>query len=77
MVRKECPPAARKPVRKRHVRVMRGTRNYEIWLYDGGRPLRRGPLVDRALAVDARRFGQDLVEDRIEDFLRELERFTL
>lgn len=77
MVRKGCLPAATKPVRKRHVRVVPGSSDYEIWLYDGERPIRRGPLVGRALAIDARKFGQDLVEDRIECFLRELERKLL
>lgn len=77
MVRKVRPPATTKPVRKRHVRVLPGTREYEIWLYEGDRPVRRGPSVDRVLAFDARRFGQDLIEDKIEEFLRDIERKTL
>lgn len=77
MVRKGRPLAKTEPLGKRRLRVLPGTREYEIWLYEGDRPVRRGPSVDRVLAIDARRFGQDLIEDKIEEFLRDIERKTL
>lgn len=60
---------SRRPV----VEVTKSAETLQIWLHDGGGRQLAGS-VGAALASDARRLGQDLVDELIDDALREAER---
>jgi hypothetical protein len=45
-----------------------------VWLYSDNKQVRIGPPLDIALVLDARRYGQDLVDELIDEAMRVSER---
>ena len=65
-----------RPIRRSRppvVEVIRSREQLQIWLHDTGKPRLAGS-VGIELAADARRLGQDLVSDVVDDALREADR---
>jgi hypothetical protein len=66
-------PAA-SPRRLFEVKVNRADTRFEVWLYPNGDPPELAGTIDAGLAADARHQGQDLVEELVEQALRQAER---
>lgn len=72
-------PPRRRPRRTRRSvpiltpRVLPRADRFEVWLFDRATPLRRVASVRRALVDDARRHGQDLLDETVCSVLRKLE----
>ena len=56
------------------IEIVRTTNHWEIWICQRGEPRRCAGSVGLTLASDALRQGQDLVEDLLNDTLKQLER---
>jgi len=56
------------------VRVLPSGNDYEAWIFRGNRAIKRGARVNRRLALDASRLGQDVVGEMIDAVLRNIER---
>ena len=59
---------------KIYVRVMPCGNDYEAWIFRGNRAIKRGARVNRRLALDASRLGQDVVGEMVDTVLRSIER---
>lgn len=67
------PGRTRRPVPTLTPRVLPLADRFEVWLFDRRTPLRRVASVRRALVDDARRHGQDLLDEAVCSLLRKLE----
>jgi hypothetical protein len=56
------------------VRILRTASHWEVWIFRRGQPLRSAGSIGLMLASDALRQGQDLVDDLLNDALKQLER---
>ena len=54
--------------------ILRTASHWEVWIFRCGQPLRCAGSIGSALASDALRQGQDLVDDLLNDTLKQLER---
>ena len=52
--------------KQRRVRVLKSGGQVQVWFYPGGAPRTLAGAVNADLAADARRYGQDLVDELIE-----------
>ena len=67
------PRRARRSVPTLTPRVLPRPDRFEVWLFDRTTPLRQVTSVRRALVDDARRHGQDLLDEAVCALLRKLE----
>ena len=56
------------------VRVSRSGQRFQVWLYKVGQPRQLAGSVSVRLANDAKKHGQDLVNDLVEKSLRDADR---
>ena len=56
------------------VHVVRTISHWEVWILRRGQPLCRAGSIGLTLATDALRHGQNLVDDLLNDTLKQLER---
>jgi hypothetical protein len=63
--------------RKAVVRIVRSRDQLEVWLCKNGKPETLTGTVNTTLAVDATRYGQDLIEELIERALWESDRRSI
>jgi len=56
------------------VRVLQRSENIEVWLFRKGHRAHRRQTIRSALAIDAMRYGQDLVDELVGDALQDIER---
>ncbi|CAN5712088.1 hypothetical protein BH11PSE3_BH11PSE3_26150 [soil metagenome] len=71
------PQPRRRPSRPKdplRVCVLQRGGNIEAWLFRRRRPLRLKASISAALVNDARRYGQDLVEELVGGVLHDIER---
>ena len=54
--------------------ILRTASHWEVWIFHRGKPLRCAGSIGSALVSDAFRHGQDLVDDLLNDTLKQLER---
>jgi len=55
------------------VRILRTASHWEVWIFRRGQPLRSAGSIGLMLASDALRQGQDLVDDLLNDALKQLD----
>jgi hypothetical protein len=56
------------------VRILRTASHWEVWIFRRAQRLHRAGAIGLTLANDALRQGQDLVDDLLNDTLKQLER---
>ena len=54
--------------------ILQTASHWDVWIFRCGQPLRCAGSIGSALASDALRQGQDLVDDLLNDTLKQLER---